>query len=242
MSLIKTNIENIKKEIKNVLKIQGRQDEVTLIGVSKGIDIERIKEALEGGLNNLGENYWQEAKPKIESLSATSLQGRQTGINWHFVGHLQRNKVKFVVGNFKLIQSVDSYELAEEIGRQARNKGIVQDILIQVNTSKEESKFGVGYEKVQNLIKKISDNPNLNIKGLMTIAPFMEPNKESRERVRFCFRQLKNLFEEIKRDITYINMEYLSMGMSDDYLIALEEGSNMLRIGRKIFGERIKRG
>jgi len=215
---IRENIEKIKNEIGS---------SVTLIAVSKTKPVSAVLEAYDCGQRDFGENKVQELVDKIPQLPSD--------IRWHLIGHLQRNKVKYIVDKVYLIHSVDSLRLAEEIEKQAASRGITVNILVQVNISHEESKFGIDKEEVFGLIRNISTMPHIRIKGLMTIAPFTEDP----ETVRPVFRKLKNLSIDIKGlNIDNVSTDILSMGMSGDYMTAIDEGSTMIRVGTSIFGER----
>ena len=209
-----SNIKNNYIQIKNTLP-----QNVLLIAVSKTKTIEEIEEAVSAGCRDFGENKAQELNVKYEAMPS---------LNWHFIGRLQKNKVKYVVGKACLIHSVDSIELAREINKRAEKAGIVQDILIQVNAAGEIQKGGVSIDDARLLYKQISEEcPFVRIKGFMQIAP----ETDDPENVRLYFKQVYNLFKEYKLDI-------LSMGMSGDYKVAVEEGSNCVRIGSAIFGAR----
>jgi hypothetical protein len=185
-------------------------------------------EAIREGVKIIGEARVQEAIGKFHQIG-------RGGVEWHLVGHLQRNKAKRAVEIFDLIHSVDTASLASEIDRRARAIGKVQRILIQVNVSGESTKFGIPPSEVLSTILQIRELPNIKIQGLMTIAPLTKME----EKVRMCFRGLRELFDDIKRkSLDGIEMRYLSMGMTDDFEVAIEEGANMVRIGRAIFGER----
>ena len=215
---IRENIEKIKNEI---------GDSVTLVAVSKTKPVSAVQEAYDCGQRDFGENKVQELVDKIPQLPSD--------IRWHLIGHLQRNKVKYIVDKVSLIHSVDSLRLAEEIEKQAASRDITVNILVQVNISHEESKFGIDKEEVFELIRNISAMPHIRIKGLMTIAPFTEDP----ETVRPVFRELKNLSIDIKGlNIDNVSTDILSMGMSGDYMTAIDEGSTMMRVGTGIFGER----
>lgn len=203
------------------------RSEVTLIAVSKTKPVEMIKEAMEAGAETFGENKVQELCDKYESLPKD--------LHWHLIGHLQRNKVKYVVGKAELIHSVDSLRLAEEISKEAMKKNVQADILIEVNVAEEESKFGVTVENTEELVRGIAPLPNVHIRGLMTIAPYVENPEEN----RLVFRTLKKLAVDIKlKNIDNVSMDVLSMGMTGDYEVAIEEGATMVRVGTGIFGER----
>jgi hypothetical protein len=219
-------VENVKKVKEEIEKIK-RLEEVTIVGAVKRIDINKVKEGIKAGITNLGENYWQEAREKINLL-------KDENVNWHFIGKLQRNKVKKVVSNFSLIQTLDSFSLAQEINKVALSKGLVQDCLIEIKFTEEERRAGIFFKQTYDFIERIKKLNNICIKGLMVMAPLWEDNKKGK-----VFAKTHQIFTEIrKKNISNFNFQYLSMGMSDDYKIALKEGSNMLRLGRIIFGQR----
>jgi hypothetical protein len=196
--------------------------------VSKTIPANRVKEAIEAGITVLGENYVQEARAKFNTLATHP-------VSWHFIGHLQSNKAKYAVRLFDLIHSVDTLKLARELNKQALKFNNIQDILIQVNISKEASKSGVDAEDTYNLIKDISLLENLSIKGLMTMPPFFNQP----EKVRPYFAALRNLRDQIKQEARpNVALDELSMGMTGDFEAAIEEGATLVRIGTAIFGER----
>jgi len=223
---IKENLEKIKQQIWSRSELAGRKpQEVTLVAVTKTVKVDKIEEAIASGVRIIGESHVQEAKEKYEKV--------RNKIIWHLVGHLQTNKAKDAVRIFDLIHSVDSARLAKEIDRQARKIGKVQKILIEVNVSGEESKYGLSPEEVIPFVNEISGLSNISVKGLMTMVPFYENPEDCRSH----FRKLKELMEEVKAEnINNVEMVYLSMGMTNDFEVAIEEGSNMVRIGRAIFG------
>jgi pyridoxal phosphate enzyme (YggS family) len=225
---IEKNLNHVKEEINEACKRAGRDPkEVTLIAVSKTKPIEDLRAAYAAGARDFGENKVQELTGKIEEMPAD--------IRWHMIGHLQRNKVKYIAGKVSLIHSVDSYRLAEEINIQAKKNNCTIPILIEVNYAKENSKFGIAPEEIKELVQEISELENVKIKGLMTIAPFVEDPEENRE----IFRGMKELSVDIAREnIDNVEMEVLSMGMTNDYIVAVEEGSTMVRVGTGIFGAR----
>jgi PLP dependent protein len=225
---IQVNIADIKEEIKQICQNCGRNpDDITLVVVTKTVDPERINHAVDSGISNLGENKVQEIMDKYEAVSKN--------IKWHLIGHLQTNKVKYIIDKVELIHSVDSVKLAEEISKRAKKYDITKDVLVQINVAEEESKFGIDLDEAVNFVKSISVFDNIRIKGLMTIAPY----SENPEGVRLVFRQLKEKFDELSQmNLPNTEMKYLSMGMSNDYQIAIEEGANMIRIGTAIFGKR----
>ncbi len=225
---LQNNVQEIEANIDKALKkaCKSRND-LTLVAVTKIHPVELLKMALETGLTVLGESKVQEALNKQEEIGQSA--------EWHLIGHLQTNKVKHAVGKFSIIHSVDSFKLANEIQKQCKKKEIIQSILIQVNISKEDSKFGNTPEETIALMKEIALLPNLKIQGLMTIGLFTDDEEE----IRREFRLLKGLFDKIKSmTIPEVEMKYLSMGMTNDYEIAIEEGSNMVRIGTALFGQR----
>ncbi len=223
---IRENLERIREKIRVKSELVGRDpQEITLVAVTKTVEADRIEEAIAAGVNIIGESRVQEAKEKYGKV--------ESKIIWHLVGHLQRNKAKDAVKIFDLIHSVDSTKLAKEIDKQAKKVGKIQKILVEVNASGEESKYGLSPEEVITFLKEVSGFPNIKVEGLMTMAPFYENPQDCRP----CFRKLRELREEIKAEnIKDVEMVYLSMGMSSDFEVAIEEGSNMVRIGRAIFG------
>lgn len=211
-------IENIHKSCKN---------EVTLIAVSKKKPAEMIQELYDAGCRNFGENKVQELIDKYEILPKD--------ICWHMIGHLQRNKVKYIVDKVSLIHSVDSLRLAQTIEKEAEKKNCVVDILIEINMAREESKYGIYPEELEALLREISHLSHIRVKGLMTVAPNVKNPEENRK----IFTEMKKLSVDIaKKNIDNIIMSILSMGMSNDYNIAVEEGANMVRVGTSIFGAR----
>ena len=200
---------------------------VELVGAAKGRSPDEILEALEGGLKIIGENYIQEAE------SAFKVIGRRA--KWHFIGHLQKNKVRKAVKIFDMIETVDSQELAEAINRASGELKKVTPILIEINSGRESQKFGVVPEEAEGLIRRISNLENIRIEGLMTMAPFSGRADDFRP----YFKKTKQIFEEIKAlGLLQLRMRYLSMGMTNSYKVAIEEGANIVRIGNKIFGNK----
>lgn len=230
--MIKENIQNVEKNILEACRNAGRnREEVTLIAVSKTKPVENLREAMEAGMREFGENKVQEILEKYEQLPKE--------LHFHMIGHLQRNKVKYIIDKVTLIHSVDSYRLAEEISKEAVKKNVEISILIEVNIAKENSKFGVLEEEALPLIEKIALLPNISIKGLMTIAPFVD----NPELNRVHFQNLRKLSVDIKtKNIDNVNMSVLSMGMTGDYMVAIEEGATMIRVGTGIFGIRNQAG
>jgi len=223
---IKNNLKIIKEKIKKAtLKANRYPEEIKLVAVTKTATIEQIKEAISAGVKIIGENKVQEAKEKYHILS--------TDIEWHLVGHLQTNKVKYAIEIFDCIHSVDSIKLAEEIDKRSLQFGKTTNVLVEVNVSGEETKYGIKPEKVEPFLKETSEFSRIRVRGLMTIAPMAE----DKEDVRPYFRKLRELSEEIKsKNLKNVKMDYLSMGMTEDFEVAIEEGANMIRIGRGIFG------
>lgn len=226
--MLAKNYDNVAKNIKNACEKAGRNpDEVTLIAVSKTKPIPMLSEIYEHGCRHFGENKVQELVDKYEALPKD--------IKWHMIGHLQRNKVKYIVDKVFLIHSVDSLRLAEEISKEAVKKQVCVNILIEVNVAGEESKFGCKPEEVLELTMEIAKLPNIFIKGYMTIAPYVENPQDNRE----YFVKLRQLSVDIMRkNIDNVSIEYLSMGMTGDYQVAVEEGATFVRVGTGIFGER----
>ena len=222
------NINQVLENIKNACKKSGRNPEdVTLIAVSKTKPLPMLQEAYEAGSRNFGENKVQEIMDKYPNLPSD--------IRWHMIGHLQRNKVKYIIDKVALIHSVDSLRLANEISNQAQKKQVDVDILIEVNIAGEESKFGTSREEVFQLVEEIAKLPNIFIKGLMTIAPFVANPEDNRK----YFRQIRELSVDImNKNIDNVTMSVLSMGMTGDYMVAVEEGATYVRVGTGIFGER----
>lgn len=222
------NISHIRERIASACMRANRQvHEVTLVAITKTVPVALIHEAVDAGISTLGENRVQEASEKIAQF------GRE--VSWHLVGHLQTNKVRKALSLFSVIQSVDSLRLAQEIQRHAEAAGQIARVYLEVNTSGEASKFGVDPDAALELIKQIAGFPSLRVHGLMTISALTS----DAERVRGCFRRLRILREEIRRhELAGVDLQELSMGMTDDFEIAIEEGSTMIRLGRAIFGER----
>ena len=228
MASIKENIENVNAKIEAACQRSGRKrEDVLLLAVSKTIDVPRIKEAVACGLTELGENKVQEIMDKYEPMG--------NGVKWHLIGHLQTNKVKYIIDKVVLIHSVESFKLAEEISKRAVQKGVTANVLVEVNIADEESKFGVKPDECEQFIKDISILPNIIVKGLMTVAPAVENPEENRK----YFRQMKQLLVDINsKKIDNVNMDVLSMGMTGDYEVAIEEGATIVRVGTGIFGAR----
>jgi hypothetical protein len=230
---ITDSIEAVRERIKSAAIRAGRSpDEVRLIAVTKTVGVERIKEAIEAGITTFGENRVQEAQQKIADHR---LQITDHRIEWHLIGHLQRNKAKYAVRLFELIHTIDSIPLAEEVNRQAGKIGKIQRVLVQVKLSEEETKHGVSEGNLLQLIESINKLHNLELEGLMTMPPFFDDP----EMTRPFFRKLRELRDEINTShITHHALQELSMGMTGDFEVAIEEGATMVRIGTAIFGER----
>ena len=226
--MLKEQLEDVKKRIEDACKRAGRDpSEVTLIAVSKTKPLSDVEEVLDLGIHEFGENKVQELVDKYEHIKEP--------VNWHMIGHLQTNKVKYIVDKVKLIHSVDSLKLANTISKEAVKKGVNVDVLIEVNVAKEESKFGVGLDEAKDLVKSVSTLPNIFVKGLMTIAPFVDNPLDNRE----VFRSLHDMALEIEAlNIPGVSMKELSMGMTNDFEVAIEEGATYVRVGTAIFGAR----
>ncbi|WP_237036266.1 YggS family pyridoxal phosphate-dependent enzyme [Mediannikoviicoccus vaginalis] len=227
---IAENLDKIRNNIDTIKKEKGLDYDITLIAVSKTVDEEKVLEAYEHGQHDFGENKVQELTKKESSLNNLE------DINFHMIGYLQSNKVKYLVNTAKLIHSLDRKSLIKEMEKRGKSEDFIFNCLIQVNLAKEESKSGIYLEDLEELLTLIEGSKYIRVKGLMMIAPFYEDAED----VRPLFRQMKELFDELKvRDFKNIEMKYLSMGMSHDYKVAVEEGSNMVRIGTDIFGKRV---
>lgn len=226
--MLKHNLDNVKDNIKIACEKAGRDvDSVTLIAVSKTKPLSDIEELMDYDVHVFGENKVQELVDKYENVKAP--------VDWHLIGHLQTNKVKYIVDKVALIHSVDSVHLAKEIEKEAAKKDVIVNILVQVNIAHEDTKFGIDENTVYDLLNEIKDFPHVKVKGLMTIAPFVENAEENRQH----FRNLYQLSLDIKsKNIDNIDMNILSMGMTNDYMVAIEEGATMVRVGTGIFGER----
>ena len=226
--MIKEQLEEVRERVNAACLRAGRDPKsVTLIAVSKTKPAQAVQEAYEAGARDFGENKVQEILQKQPALPQD--------IRWHMIGHLQRNKVKYIVDKVYLIHSVDSLRLAEEISREAVKKQVEVNILIEVNVAQEESKFGTTVEETATLIREIATLPGIHIRGLMTIAPFVEDPEENRG----YFQKLRQLAVDIgNKNIDNISMNILSMGMTGDYMVATQEGATIVRVGTGIFGER----
>lgn len=228
MTDIEENLNIVIKNIEDACKRVGRDPkEVTLIAVSKTKPIDMIEQVYQCNIREFGENYVQELTDKIECL--------HKDIKWHMIGHLQRNKVKYIIDKVAMIHSVDSFRLAEEISKEAVKKNRIANILVEVNVGLEDSKFGISVQDTENFIQNLSKLPSILIRGLMTSAPFVEDPEENRP----LFKKLTQLCIDIKgKNIDNSTMDVLSMGMTNDYIVAVEEGATMVRVGTAIFGAR----
>ena len=229
MGTIAENIESIQTEKAEAAERAGRNPEdILLCAVTKTHTAEEINEAIRAGVTDIGENKVQEILDKYDKVLP---------VRWHMIGHLQTNKVKYIIDKVCLIHSVDSFRLAEEINRRAAQHGIVMDILVQVNAACDEAKFGVDMDAAEILVREILENcSSIRVRGLMTIAPYAENTEE----IRPYFHQMRQLYDRLARDISHPSMDfkYLSMGMSNDRIVAVEEGSTVIRVGTAIFGAR----
>lgn len=225
---IKDNIASIKQNIKEIEEKCHREDEVNLMAVTKTVDVDKVLEAIDAGITDIGENKPQELSRKYEIIGDK--------VRYHLIGTLQTNKVKYIIDKAYMIHSLDRISLCEEIQKRAEKIDKVIKCLVQVNISKEESKHGLEEEQVVDFIKQVSkDYKNIHIQGLMTMAPFVDDEKE----IRKVFSKLKKLSVEISNlNLPNVEMDTLSMGMSHDYKIAIEEGSTIIRVGTSIFGQR----
>ncbi len=225
---IKENIDRINK-IKEAVAIKAgkRGEEILLVAVTKTRTPEELNEAIDAGITDIGENKVQEVMDKFDYVKP---------VRWHLIGHLQTNKVKYIIDKVAMIHSVDSIKLANEINKRAEQHGLTMDILIQVNAAEEESKFGITTNETESMIKYILENcPNIRVRGLMCIAPF-EDNPDD---VRVFFAQVKEQYDQFSKiEHERLDFKYLSMGMSHDFEVAIEEGSNLVRVGTAIFGTR----
>lgn len=222
------NLHFVEQKVEEACRRAGRsRDEVTLIAVSKTKPVEMLREVYDAGAREFGENKPQELKEKYPQLPED--------IKWHMIGHLQTNKIKYIIDKACLIHSVDSVHLAEAISQEAQKRGLVMPVLVEVNVAKEDTKFGIMPEDTEEFVRKISVLPGIRVQGLMTIAPFTEDAEEN----RIYFAGLRKLFVDIKeKNIDNVNMCDLSMGMTGDYEVAIEEGATMVRVGTGIFGAR----
>ena len=228
MSTVAENVAGIRERIAKAARRAGRRPEdVRLVAVSKKVEAERVRQAIAAGVAILGENYIQEAQGKVEEV------GR--AVSWHFIGHLQTNKAKHAVRLFAMVHAVDSLALAQELSRQAGREGKVLSILLQADLAGEATKFGARAEELEQMAEAISRLPSLAVKGLMTMPPYAEDPEDSRR----YFAELRQLRDRLTaRRIQGIVMDELSMGMSNDFEVAIEEGATLVRVGTAIFGMR----
>ena len=226
--MLKDQLQEVEKRIQAACDRAGRKrEEVTLIAVSKTKPVETLQEAYDLGVRIFGENKVQELTAKYEALPKD--------IHWHMIGHLQTNKVKYIIDKAELIHSVDSLKLAETIEKEAAKHDLIADILVEVNVAEEESKFGMKMEEVIPFVEKVSAFPHVRVRGLMTIAPFVEDPEENRS----SFADLHRLYIDLKKkNHDNDTVSVLSMGMTNDYEVAIEEGATMVRVGTGIFGAR----
>ena len=228
MEDIRGNLEKVRQQIRQSAEGCGRsQDDVLLVAVSKTRTPEEINIAIEAGVTDIGENKVQEIMDKYDDIKP---------VRWHMIGHLQTNKVKYIIDKVSMIHSVDSYKLAAEINKRAAACGITMDILLQVNSAQEESKFGISTEEAEGLIMQILDScENIRIRGLMCIAPYADDPED----IKKYFDSVKEQYDQFSTiDHPNLDFRYLSMGMSHDFPVAIEAGSNLVRVGSAIFGER----
>ncbi len=225
---LEKNIRNVLDKVEKAADTSNRNyEDIKLIAVTKTVDVDIIKEAIDCGIEHIGENKVQELMRKYEEIGPV--------VKWHLIGHLQRNKVKYIIDKVDFIHSLDSYRLAKEIDKRAGEINRVIKCLLQVNISGEETKYGVSPDDAKELLKEINTLDNVKVVGLMTLAPHVEDKEETRQ----YFKGLRNLSDDIsKMNLDNIEMKYLSMGMSNDFEVAVEEGANFIRVGSSIFGKR----
>lgn len=226
--MLEENLKKVEANIQAACERCGRsREEITLIAVSKTKPVSMLKEIYDCGVRDFGENKVQELTDKYDQLPED--------IRWHMIGHLQRNKIKYIVGKTELIHSVDSLRLAEAIEAESSKKGCITDVLLEVNVAQEESKFGFAPEELLKEIEHFADFPHIRVRGLMTIAPYVENPEEN----RIYFAKLKQLSVDITaKKVNNVTMSIFSMGMTNDYEVAIEEGATIVRVGTGIFGER----
>lgn len=226
--MIKDNLNAIRQNIITTCDKIGRaESEITLIAVSKTKPVSMLQECYAAGVRNFGENKVQEILEKYPQMPSD--------VRWHMIGHLQRNKVKAIIDKVCMIHSVDSLRLAEEISKQAQKAGLTIDILLEINIANEDSKYGIAPDDVLDFVKEVCNLPSIRVKGLMCVAPYVDISEENRQ----YFVKMRQLCVDINaQNIDNENMNMLSMGMSGDYLVAIEEGATHVRVGTSIFGER----
>jgi len=225
---VEGNVGLVRERIRRAAeRVNRKAEEILLVGATKTVDVERIRRAMAAGVKVFGENRVQEAEPKIALIG--------NGAEWHFVGHLQRNKVKDAFRLFEMVQSVDSLELGLEIEKRGAQLGRTMRVLVEVNLGGEESKFGAPVEDTLELVRRMADLPHLSVEGLMSMPPFLDDPEDSRP----YFRALRQLRDEIAgSDVPGVSMRELSMGMTNDFEVAIEEGATIVRIGTALFGPR----
>lgn len=228
MAEIRENVRRVRERVAEAAVRAGRDpSEITIVAVSKNFPVEAIEEAIEAGITDIGENRVQEAEAKFSRI------GRK--VRWHMVGHLQRNKVKKALNIFDLIHSVDNVRLLEELEKRAAQRGEIVEVLVQVNTSGEETKFGLKPDEVERFMEAAAQKEHVRVLGLMTIGPLVDDP----EKARPCFAMLREIKERVEgMRLPNVEMRHLSMGMTNDFEVAIEEGADIVRIGRAIFGPR----
>lgn len=226
--MLKENLASVEEKISAACERAGRnRSEVTLVAVSKTKPVEMLSEVYQEGIRDFGENKPQEIRDKYPALPED--------IRWHMIGHLQRNKIKYIIDRVCMIHSIDTLRLAEAVSEEAVKHGLVMPVLVEVNAAREASKYGIMPEETEDFVRQISVLPGIRVEGLMTIAPYTENAEDNRK----FFRCMKKLYVDIKeKNIDNVNMCSLSMGMTGDYEVAIEEGATMVRVGTGIFGER----
>ncbi len=222
------NFQNVRERVARAAERAGRSpDDVLIVGASKQVEVARIEQAMAAGLRHVGENYVQEAKPKVAALGSR--------VTWHFIGHLQTNKARDAVRMFDVIHSLDRLELAKELSKRAVALGKVMDVFVEVNIAGEETKSGIAPDEVEGLMRQAAELPNLRVRGLMTMPPLFDDPEKSRP----YFRALRTLKENLtQKNISNVELSHLSMGMTADFEVAIEEGATIVRIGTGIFGPR----
>ncbi len=225
---IKENLDIIRCNIFKACEKAGRTDDVILLGATKMNDVQKINFAISNGLDYIGENKVQELLEKYDGID-------KEHVTLHFIGHLQSNKVKYIIDKVDMIQSLDSISLAKEIDKQAKKHGIVMKVLVEINVGMEETKSGIACEEVEDFLRKVSEFENIKVMGLMSIPPILTDIEAQRKN----FQKIYQIYVDISRkNIHNISMTYLSLGMSDDYELAIEEGANLVRVGSALFGRR----
>jgi pyridoxal phosphate enzyme, YggS family len=228
MTAVSENIQSVRERIDDACRRVKRVNDVELIAVTKTVDVDRIKEAIDCGIGIIGEN-------RVQEITEKYLQMADTKVAWHMIGYLQTNKIKYIVDKVSMIESVDSLKLAQEINKHFQSCGRIIDILVEINIGGEPNKHGIDPDKTVDFITEVSQLPNLRICGLMTVAPAVE----IKEYVRPYFARMREIYQEVRlKNIHNVNMKYLSMGMTGDFEIAVEEGANIVRVGSGIFGQR----